>query len=137
MLLIPLKKIKKLKKRKFQNVEDKFTHYLDLRKTKMIFGFNGVESASIKSFTVKKKIEIKVTTRFMSDKLLMFAKLTLKSFISILAETLYLPDATVREKYHIGRVIFCHILTDTGSTSLLFQLYLKLPVILKNLQLET
>ena len=39
----------------FQNVEDKITQYLDPRKTKMIVDFNDGESASIKSFAVKKK----------------------------------------------------------------------------------
>ena len=45
--------------------------------TKMIVEFNDRESASIKSFVVKKRSEIKVTTRFMSGKLLMFVKLSL------------------------------------------------------------
>ena len=40
----------------------------------MIVEFNDHESASIKYFAVKKS-SIKVTTRFMSGKLLMFAKL--------------------------------------------------------------
>ena len=48
------KKNKKAKKRKFQNVDDKITQYLDPRKTKMIVGFNDSESASIKTFVVKK-----------------------------------------------------------------------------------
>ena len=46
-------------------------------KTKMIVEFNDRESASIKSFVVRKRSEIKVTTRFMSGKLLMFVKLSL------------------------------------------------------------
>ena len=59
----------------------------------------------------------------MSGKLLMFAKLSLKSFIYTLTETLYFPDVTLREiykKYQIDRVICYHILTDTDRTSLLF-----------------
>ena len=48
----------------------------------MIVDFNDGESASIKSFVVKKKKkEIKATTKFMSGKSLTFAKLSLKSFI--------------------------------------------------------
>ena len=47
----------------------------DLRKTKMIVEFNDRESASIKYFALKKRSSIKVTTCFMSGKLLMFAKL--------------------------------------------------------------
>ena len=47
----------------------------------MVIEFNDGESASVKSFAVKKKNVIKATTRFMYGKLLMFAKLSLKSFI--------------------------------------------------------
>ena len=39
----------------------------------MLVEFNDHESASIKSFAVKKGSDIKVRTRFMSSKLLMFA----------------------------------------------------------------
>ena len=89
----------------------------------MIIDFNDRESASIKSFTVKKKGEIKVTTRFMSGKLLMLAKLSLKSFIYSLVETLYFPNATIKEiykKYDIERILCYRVLTDTGSTSIQF-----------------
>ena len=57
ILLKASKKIKKLKKRKFQNVGDKITQCLDPRKTKMIVEFNNGESASTKSFPVKKKMK--------------------------------------------------------------------------------
>ena len=90
-------KNKKVKKRKFKNVDEKITDCLDPRKTRMIIDFNDRESASIKSFAVKKKNEIKVTSRFMSGKLLMFAKLSLKSFIYDLAETFCFPLQLVLE----------------------------------------
>ena len=54
----------------------------------MIVEFNDHESASIKSFAVKRRNLIKVTSRFMSGKLLMFAKLSLKSFIYELSKTM-------------------------------------------------
>ena len=53
----------------------------------------------------------------------MFAKLSLKSFIYLLAETLYFPDEIVFKiynKYQIEKIICYHILTDTDSTSLQF-----------------
>ena len=49
-------KNKKVKKRKFKNVDEKITDWLDPRKTRMIIDFNDRESASIKSFVVKKKM---------------------------------------------------------------------------------
>ena len=59
----------------------------------------------------------------MSGKLLVFAKLTLKSFVYSLAETLYFPNATVKEiykKYEIERILCYHVLADTDSTSIQF-----------------
>ena len=59
----------------------------------------------------------------MSEKLLMFAKLSLMSFIYEVIETFYFPDENVRKifkKYGIEWVDIFHILTDTDSTSLKF-----------------
>ena len=123
MLLILSKKIKKQKKRNFKDIDEKITFCLDPRKTKMVVKFNDRESASIKSFAVKKINEIKVTTGFMSGKLLMFAKLSLKSFIYDLIEIFCFPQKEIVElykKYLIEQVEILHILTDTDSTAIQF-----------------
>ena len=60
MLLSLMKKIEKLKKRHFKNVEEKILDYLDKRKTIMVVDFNDRGSASIKSFPVKKRSKVKV-----------------------------------------------------------------------------
>ena len=89
----------------------------------MIIEFNDAESAIVKYFAVKKKNVIKATARFMSRKLLMFAKLSLKSFIYSLVELLSFPNQQVKEifdKYQIERVLCYHNLTDTDSTCLQF-----------------
>ena len=115
-------KNKKVKKRKCKDIE-KITDCFDPRKTKMIIDFNDRESASIKSFAVKKKDEIKVTSRFMTGKLLMFAKLSLKSFIYDLVETFCFLSQLVLEiykKYKIEKIEMYHVLTDTDSTALQF-----------------
>ena len=81
------------------------------------------ESASIKSFAVRKRDKIKVTMRFMSGKLHMFAKVSLKSFIYDIAEVFCFPTQVVAEiykKYSIGKVLVYHILTATDSTTLQF-----------------
>ena len=52
----------------------------------MIIAFNDHKSSAVKLISVKNKSVIKRTTRFMSGKLLMFAKLSLKSFIYRLVE---------------------------------------------------
>ena len=57
----------------------------------------------------------------MSGKLLMFEKLSLKSFIYEITETFCFPKENVRkiyDKYKIERVKIFHVLTDTGSTAL-------------------
>ena len=89
----------------------------------MIIDFNDRESASIKSFAVKKKNQIKVTSCFMSGKLLMFAKLSFKSLIYDLAETFYFPSQLVLDiykKYKTEKIEINHILIDTDSTALQF-----------------
>ena len=97
----------------------------DLRKNHMLIEFKDYKSSSVKSIFVKSEMNIKCTTRFMSGKLLTFAKLSLKSFIYSLVELLYFPQenpvvAEIYEKYKI-EIIFCyHVLTDTESTSIQF-----------------
>lgn len=89
----------------------------------MIIELNDLESASIKSFAVKKRNEVKVVTRFMSGKLLMFTKLSLKSFIFDVVETFCFLKEIIKEiyaKYKIEKVEIFHVLTNTSSTSLSF-----------------
>ena len=59
----------------------------------------------------------------MSGKLLMFAKLSLKSFVYEIIETNCFPNQKTKQilkKYQIEKVEIYHILTDTDSTSLKF-----------------
>ena len=61
---------------------------MDPRKITMVIEFNNGESASIKSFAVKKRGQIKVTTRFMSGKLLMFSEIHEDKFRDIIFEVI-------------------------------------------------
>ena len=88
----------------------------------MLLEFNDSQSASNKQMAVKTNTSIKCTTRFISGKLLMFAKLSLKSFIYSLAELLAFPEKNetvekIYRKYEIERIFCYHILTDTDSIS--------------------
>ena len=90
---------------------------------KMITEFNDHEAASIRSIALKKRNNIIVTTHFMSGKLLIFAKLSLKSFIYDMIETFRFPNENIKEickKHGIKRVKIFHVLTETDSTSLKF-----------------
>ena len=106
-------------------IEKKINSCSDIRKNRMLIEFNEYKSSSVKSIAVKGNTSIKCTTRFMSGKLLMFAKLSLKSFIYSLVELLSFPEenlivSKIYEKYGIENILCYHVLTDTDSTSILF-----------------
>ena len=108
-----------------QKIEESIKACDDLRKNRMILEFNDAQSSAIKSIAVKNETNIKCTTRFMSGKLLMFAKLSLKSFIYSLVELLYFPDEnptvqSIYNKYNIEKIHCYHILTDTDSKAIQF-----------------
>ena len=111
--------------KKADSIEKKISECQDMRKNKTIIEFNDSESSSVKTIAVKSNTSIKCITRFMSGKLLMFAKLSLKSFIYSLVELLAFPEENpivqrIYEKYHIEKIYCYHVLTDTDSTSLQF-----------------
>ena len=122
---------KKTKKRKYQQktiidkIENKIKECEDVRKNKMIIEFNEQKSASVRSIAVKSDPVVKCTTRFMSGKLLMFAKLSLKSFIYSLVELFHFPEGNpivsdIYKKYQIEEIQFYQVLTDMDSTSIQF-----------------
>ena len=87
----------------------------------MVVEINNRESASVKSFAVKKRNEIKVTTRFTLGKLLMFAKGYLESFIYDLVEIFcFLQKKIVDLNKNIRDGWIFHILTNTEGPALKF-----------------
>ena len=69
------------------------------------------------------KLKTILTSRFMSGKLLIFAKLSLKGFVYELMVIFYFPSEKL-SKYlmsaRLKKIEIYHILTDTDSTSLQF-----------------
>ena len=61
--------------------------------------FNTEYACNIRALGVKENNQIKPTNRFFSGRMVMFAKLSLKSFIYDLIETLAFPNAKTREIY--------------------------------------
>ena len=111
--------------KKVDSIEKKISECQGIRKNKLIIEFNDLESSSVKTIAVKSSTSIKRTTRFMSGKLLMFAKLSLKSFIYSLVELLAFPEENpivqqICEKYQIEFIYCYHVLTDTDSIYLQF-----------------
>ena len=107
--------LKKKKKRKFNNyptidtIENKIKKCDDIQKSKMIIKFNNLKSSAVKLIAVKNESIIKYTSRFMSGKLLMFAKLSLKSFVYSIFELLHFPEENpiveaIYKKYKIDEI---------------------------------
>ena len=80
-------------------------------------------SASIRSVAIEKKTKVNLTTRFLSGKMLMFSKVSIKSFVYDLIDVFMFPNQEIREIYQKYQVEKCYLyqnLTDTDSTSVFF-----------------
>ena len=117
------KKRKGHKKDFIRGVDERITSIEREPKTRSMIEFDTEFACSIKVLGVKENNQIKPTTRFFSGKMLMFAKLSLKSFIYDLIETIVFPNTTTKDIYKkndIEYVYIYQILTDTDSTALQF-----------------
>ena len=92
-------------------------------KVKNVIDFSEQDIAGVKAIAVKKRDKVKITTRFMKGKMLMFSKISLKSFVYDAIDIFCFPDETISEIYErndILKVFIYLILTDTDSCSLQF-----------------
>ena len=83
-------------------------------------------SASIRSVAIEKNTKVNLTTRFLSGKMLMFSKVSIKSFLYDLIDVFMSPNQEIREIYQKYQVEKCYLyqnLTDTDSTSVFFVLF--------------
>ena len=86
-------------------------------------------SNSIKSVAIKKKTNVNVTSRFIKGKMLMFAKLSIKSFVYDMIDVFCFPNEQIQriyDNYQIEKCFLYQNLTDTDSTSLFFVFICKL-----------
>ena len=67
--------------KKIDMIENEIEASEDLRKNKMLIELNTPDGSAVKQIVVKPQTSVKCTTRFLAGKMLMFAKLSLKSFI--------------------------------------------------------
>ena len=96
---------------------------------KILVDFNNEYSASIKAVAIKQNTNIKVSTRFISGKMLMFTKVSIKSFVYDLIDVFMFPNQTTKDIYQKYKIEKCYIyqnLTDTDSTSIFFIFILNL-----------
>ena len=109
--------------KKVDTIENEIEASQDLRRNEMLVELNTPQGSAVKQIAVKPQTNVECTTRFSAGKMLMFAKLSLKSFIYQLAELFTFPDEIVQaiyDKYQIERVYVYHVLTDTDSTTVRF-----------------
>ena len=113
-----------MKKRKVKdNFKDRKTSFLEDRRIKTMIDFEENNCASIKSLVIKGSTNVKVSSRFIKGKMLMFAKLSIKSFVYDVIDVFCFPNETIKEIYHKYQIQKCFLyqnLTDTDSTSLFF-----------------
>ena len=118
------KKEKRSKKRKLKDdYSDRKNSIIHDKKIKTMIDFEENNSASIKSLAIKKPTSVKVSSRFIKGKMLMFAKLSIKSFVYDLIDVFCFPNEKIREIYNKYQIEKCYLyqnLTDTDSTSLFF-----------------
>ena len=81
--------------KKIDTIENEIEASEDLWKNKMLVELNTPEGSAVKHIAVKPQTNVKCTTRYLAGKMLMFAKLSLKSFIYQLAEVFTFPDDIV------------------------------------------
>ena len=125
LLKCSFKKKRKLVSTAPDTIENKIKNCEYIRKNKMLIEFNDLEPSSVKFLGVKNQTNIKTSSRLLSGKLLMFAKLSLKGFVYSLVELLHFPEenpiaAAIYEEYKINEIKCYQISTDTDSTSVQF-----------------
>ena len=99
------------------------------KKIKTMIDFDKNKCNSIKSIIVKVDMNIGVTSRFIKGKMLMFAKLSIKSFVYDMIDVFCFPNDEIQQiydHYQIERCFLYQNLTDTDSTSLFFNFICKL-----------
>ena len=117
------KKIKNKRKMDLTDYSERMQKVLKDTKVKSLFDFDREQSASIKALSVEKNTKVKLTTRYLNGKMLMFSKLSIKSFVYDIIDVFMFPDETTKEiyqKYNVEKCIVEQNLTDTDSTSVFF-----------------
>ena len=119
----------KKKEGRFENrnrtvdVETKLEEDFKNEKIKTMIDFYQNNCNNIKSIALESELNVNVTSRFISVKMSMFAKVSLKSSIYNMIDVFCFPNKTVKEIYPQYDIKKCHLylnLTDTNSCSLFF-----------------
>ena len=93
------------------------------QKIKSLIDFDEEYCSSIRSLAVKKSVKANLTTRYLNGKMLMFSKISLKSFVYNLIHVFMFPNNVTKKIYDQHKVQKCYLyqnLMDTDSTSIFF-----------------
>ena len=114
---------KKKKKKKRSNLvyfSERKSEALRNQKVKALIDFDEEHLSSIKSLAVKQSNKVNLTTRYLNRKMLMFSKVSIKSFIYDLIDVFMFPNEEIKKNYLEFKVDRCYLyqnLTDTYSIS--------------------
>ena len=121
------KKKKNKKKLNLVDFSERKSEALRNQKVKALIDFDEEYSNSIKSLAVKQSDRVNLTTRYLKEKMLIFSKVSIKSFIYDLIDVFMFPNEEIKKIYaefKVGRCYLYQNLTDTDSTSIFFCFYL-------------
>ena len=82
-------------------------------------------SSNIKSLTVEQSTKVNLRTRYLNGKMLMFSKVSVKSFVFNLIDVFMFPNEEIQKIYSEFNIERCNLyqnLTDTDSASIFFYL---------------
>ena len=116
-------KKKSYKRATLYDYVDRKNEALKNQTVKSLIDFEEEYSCSIKSIAIEKSSKIKLTTQFLNGKMLMFSKVSIKSFVYDLIDIFMLPNSEVQKIYTKYKINSCYLdqnLTDTDSTSMFF-----------------
>ena len=111
------------KRTKLIDFVDRKDEALTNQKVKSLIDFDEEYSASIRSVPIEKNKKVSLTTRFSSGKMLMFSKVSIKSFVYDLIDIFMFLNKEIRkiyQKYQVEKAYLYQNLTDTDSTSVFF-----------------
>ena len=82
--------------KKIDTIENEIEASQDLQRNKILVELNTPQGSAVRQIAVKPQTNVKCTTRFLAGKMLMFAKLSLKSFIYQLSFIFRFPTRSFR-----------------------------------------
>ena len=97
----------KCKKRRMKEIETQVEDAPKNKKIKTMIDFDKTECNSINSILIKGSDTVNVSSRFSKRKMLMFVKLSLKSFVYDMIDVFCFPDEEIRQIYDFYQIEKC------------------------------